>query len=79
MEHVAKGLISIIRDGKSGSIWLIANEKPPKEIPYSSIAVWANVAFNQHLIEYNYRLHFRAIHNKLITHQIKNLVIRVLV
>lgn len=36
-EHVAKGLMSIIKDGKSGSVWLIANEKAPKEVPYSSI------------------------------------------
>lgn len=39
-EHVAKGLISIIKEGKTGSVWLIANEKPPKEVPYSSVTMW---------------------------------------
>lgn len=37
MEHVAKGLIGIIKDASSGTIWLVANNKPAKEIAYSSI------------------------------------------
>lgn len=37
MEHVAKGLISVLKDAASGSIWLVANGKQPKEMPFSSI------------------------------------------
>lgn len=39
MEHVAKGLISLIKDADSGTIWLIANGKSPKEIPFSAASI----------------------------------------
>lgn len=39
MEHVAKALISLIKDAASGSIWLVTNGQPPKEIPFSSIKI----------------------------------------
>lgn len=39
IEHVAKTLISVVKDSTSGSIWLVANEKPAKEIPYSSVTI----------------------------------------
>lgn len=35
MEHVAKGMISILKEAATGSIWLIANGEQPKEIPYT--------------------------------------------
>lgn len=39
VDHVSKGLIAVIHDAKSGSVWLIANGKPPKEVPYSAVDV----------------------------------------
>lgn len=35
MEHVAKGLMTILKDAGSGTVWLIANGAAPKEIPFS--------------------------------------------
>lgn len=63
-EHVAKGLISIVRDGKSGSVWLIANEKPPKEVPYSSVTMWMQPMLNQQQ-QQNHPI------ARYLTHQIK--------
>lgn len=37
MEHVARGLVSVLKDAVSGSIWLVVNGKAPKEMPFSSI------------------------------------------
>ncbi|XP_059609057.1 15-hydroxyprostaglandin dehydrogenase [NAD(+)]-like [Phlebotomus argentipes] len=37
LEHVARCVIPIIKDATSGSIWLIANGKSAKEIPYSAV------------------------------------------
>ncbi|GAB0096074.1 Alcohol dehydrogenase [Sergentomyia squamirostris] len=37
LEHVAKSSIAILKDASSGSIWLIANGKAAKEVPYSAI------------------------------------------
>ncbi|KAG4070723.1 hypothetical protein HA402_005582 [Bradysia odoriphaga] len=35
MEHVAKALMTVVKEAASGSVWLIANGTPPKEIPFS--------------------------------------------
>ncbi|CAD7088373.1 unnamed protein product [Hermetia illucens] len=38
-DHVAKGIISVLKEANTGSIWLISNGKAPKEIPYSVATV----------------------------------------
>lgn len=37
-EYVAKNLMTVIKEAKSGSIWMITNGKSLKEVPYSSVA-----------------------------------------
>ena len=34
-EHVAKALINILANGKSGSVWLVENGQPAREVTYS--------------------------------------------
>ncbi|XP_014216546.1 15-hydroxyprostaglandin dehydrogenase [NAD(+)] [Copidosoma floridanum] len=34
-EHVAKSLVQILANGKSGSVWLVESGQPPKEITFS--------------------------------------------
>ncbi|CAL7943421.1 15-hydroxyprostaglandin dehydrogenase [NAD(+)] [Xylocopa sonorina] len=33
-EHVAKALIHILNEGKSGSVWLVEKDQPPREITF---------------------------------------------
>lgn len=37
MEHVAKALITLVKEANSGTIWMVANGEKAKEIPFSSV------------------------------------------
>lgn len=35
-EHVAKALIQVLGMAKTGSVWIVENEEPPREITFST-------------------------------------------